>query len=243
MYDIRHLEEQWKKYRTKKLRPWYIVGLSVIVLSVSALYFLNNEKINFSAVNRYFKASKDTLAFEEKSENTLAADKNKIKSTVLVDSALVMLELEDNVIDIDDTAVKKNHNILVDIPLLEDTEDPIATEIPEVRHKMHLEIIESTSVRAYEDVEKRFLESHDVDDALFLAQSYYNRGDYKKAEYWALQTNKLDEDIEQSLLIFVKSKIKLGKTNEAISILEGYVKKSDSSEAKKLLYRIKNDKL
>ncbi|MCW8820594.1 MAG: CDC27 family protein [Sulfurovum sp.] len=243
MYDIRHLEEEWNKYRKKKLRPWYIVGLSVIILSVSAVFFLNNEKVDLRKVYTYFKTSKDTLAFEEKSKDTLVSDKNKIKSTVLVDNALEMLELEDNVIDLDAMAVKKPLDILVDIPLLEDTEEPIDIEMPETRKKMHLEIIESTSVTAYKDVERRFLESHDIDDALFLAKSYYSKGDYKKAEYWALQTNKLDEDIEESLLIFVKSKIKLGKKNEAIAILEGYVKKSNSSEAKKLLYRIKNDKL
>ncbi len=96
---------------------------------------------------------------------------------------------------------------------------------------------------AYKDVEKRFLESHDIDDALFLARSYYKKGDYKKSEYWALEINKLDEDMEESLLIFVKSKVKMGRKNEAISILTTYVQRSDSQEAKKLLYRIENGKL
>ena len=92
-------------------------------------------------------------------------------------------------------------------------------------------------------MEKRFLESHDIDDALFLARSYYKKGDYEKAASWALEINKLDEDMEEGLLIFVKSKVKMGRKNEAISILMTYVKKSDSQEAKKLLYLIENDKL
>ena len=49
--------------------------------------------------------------------------------------------------------------------------------------------------------------------------------------------------MEEGLLIFVKSKAKMGRKNEAISILTTYVKQSDSPVAKKLLYRIENDKL
>jgi len=154
-----------------------------------------------------------------------------------------MLEVKENMLDVVDTVVKKPLNLLVDIPILDDTKEPISEEIPEVKKRVHLKIIESTSVTAYKDVEKRFLESHDIDDSLFLAKSYYKKGNYKKAEYWALQTNKLDENIEESLLIFVKSKMKQGSKNEAIAILTDYVKKSNSQEAKNLLYRIKNDKL
>ncbi len=29
MYDIKPLEEEWKKYRKKKLRPWYIGTLTL----------------------------------------------------------------------------------------------------------------------------------------------------------------------------------------------------------------------
>jgi tetratricopeptide (TPR) repeat protein len=146
-------------------------------------------------------------------------------------------------VSVADKDVQKQLNILVDIPVLDDTNEPTQKDLHTGNKKMHLEIIESTSVTAYKDVERRFLESRDMDDALFLARSYYKKGDYEKAEYWALEINKLDEDMEEGLLIFVKSKAKMGRKNEAISILTSYVEKSDSQEAKKLLYRIENDKL
>ena len=66
---------------------------------------------------------------------------------------------------------------------------------------------------------------------------------YKKSEYWALETNKLDEDSEESLFIFVKSKVKLGRKNEAVTILTDYIKMTNSQEGKKLLYQIENNKL
>jgi hypothetical protein len=124
----------------------------------------------------------------------------------------------------------KKEELLVDIPLLE-----------EEHNKTQLNIIGTSSVVAYEDVEKRFAQSHDIDDALFLANGYYKRGDYIKSAYWALETNKLDSNVEESIFIFVESKIKSGQVNEGISILKKYMKQSNSEEAKKLLFRIENN--
>ena len=243
MYDIKQLEHEWKQYRQKKLKPWYIGSISLLVLVAAVTLFLMNEKIDFSVWKSYFKTSKEMFPLEEKSKDILVSKEKKVKDIVLLDDALNILEVKDNVIGISDKVVKEPLNILVDIPVLDDTKEHIVEDVSQVRKKMHLEIIESTSVTAYKDVEKRFLESHDIDDALFLARSYYKKGDYEKAAYWALEINKLDEDMEEGLLIFVKSKAKMGRKNEAISILTTYVKKSDSQEATKLLYRIKNDKL
>ena len=128
--------------------------------------------------------------------------------------------------------------IVEDIPIPENVKT-----IKEPKVKMHLNIIETTSLSAYKDVAKRFNQSHDTDDSLFLAKSYYRKGNYKKAEYWALQTNKVNENIEESWLIFAKSKVKLGRKNEAIRILTVYIKKSNSVEAKSLLDKIKKGTL
>lgn len=108
---------------------------------------------------------------------------------------------------------------------------------------MHLDIIGTSSITAYEDVEKRFLQSHDIDDALFLAKSYYKRLNYEKAVYWAFEVNKLDQNVEESVLIFIESKVKLGQRNEAILLLKNYLNKSDSEAGKILLERIENDTL
>lgn len=240
MYDIEQLEDEWKKYRRKKLKPWYISILVFLLLLVPLVLFLMNQKIDFSALKTYFKTSKETVSHEEGSSNTKV---KKVKSSVLVNNALDRLEIKENVIAVTDKAVKKPMNILVDIPVLEDTQDLIVSDTEIDKPKIHLDIVESTSVTAYKDVEKRFLQSREIDDALFLARSYYKKGNYKKSEYWALETNKLDENSEESLFIFVKSKVKRGHENEAISILKDYIKMSDSQEGRKLLNQIENNKL
>lgn len=243
MYDMRQLELEWKKYRKKKLRAWYIFFLILMLLSGATLFFFNSTKIDLSTVNDYFHKEKDTLTLQGEPNGMQRQEEKNINSTVLVADDFKRLELEDTVIEAVDTAAHKTSGILVDIPILDESKEAMDTEAPQSRKKVHLEIIESNSMGAYKDVENRFNQSHNIDDALFLAKSYYNNGNYEKAEYWALQTNRLDETVEESLLIFVKSKLKLGNKNEAISILNSYLKKANSQEAQKLLYQIENDKL
>jgi len=244
MYDIELLENEWKKYRRKKLKPWYITFAVVIFLLVPSVIFLINEKIDFSSFSGYFQSSNKTAFSEETPRDT--AENQKTKSSVLVDNALDRLEIKEteNLINVTDKSAKKDVNILVDVPMLDDTGTSIYDEeVSEERPKVHLDIVESTNITAYKDVEQRFMQSHEIDDALFLARSYYKKGDYKKSEYWALETNKLDENSEESLFIFVKSKVKLGRKNEAVAILNEYIKMSNSQEGKKLLVKIENNKL
>jgi hypothetical protein len=65
---------------------------------------------------------------------------------------------------------------------------------------------------------------------------------YKKAEYWALQTNRINEKIEDSWLIFATAKAKQGKKNEAMKVLRAYIDKTDSVRAKELYGRINSGK-
>lgn len=241
MYDIKPLEEEWKKYRSKKLRPWYISSIVLTILVTLFVLFWGNE--NTGRILNYMKR---VLPIKHEAYKAPTTNENQVQKQVLVDDALNRLETKESVKSATENAAEevneKPSDILVDVPILEEGEEVVEPEVPVVRQKIHLDIVETTSATAYADVEKRFLLSRDIDDALFLANSYYNKGNYKKAEYWAMQANKIDGETEESLLIFVKSKIKLGYKNEGISILTSYVERSNSEEAKKLLYQIKSGK-
>ena len=244
MYDIGQLENEWKKYRRKKLKPWYMTLVGVMFILVPIVVFLLNGKIDFSTLKSYFNSLNETRTYEE--ETTSITPSNKAKGTVLVNSALDRLEIneKENLIDVAQRPEKKQVNILVDVPMLDGEDNTeYEEEVTRDKPKVHLDIVETTNVTAYKDVERRFMQSHEIEDALFLARSYYKKGDYKKSENWALEANKLDEGSEESLFIFVKSKVKLGRKNEAVSILKGYINMTDSKEGKKLLYKIENNKL
>ena len=255
MYDIKPLEEEWKKYNKKKRRPWFVLIFSIFLILLISLTLLNYKEIDF-------------LKFDDKGKVEIVANKS---TSLLIDKALTTLETKKPIInevskvaEIKPVTVTSYENrsleITEDMPIQENVKTikkpRVKIEIKTVekpraalnreekpRKKMHLNIIETSSVSAYKDVAKRFYQSHDTDDSLFLAKSYYTKGNYKKAEYWALQTNKIDGNIEESWLIFAKAKVKRGNKNEAVRILTTYIKRSNSVQAESLLKKIKKGKI
>jgi len=87
-------------------------------------------------------------------------------------------------------------------------------------------------------VEDRYNESNNYRDALYLADGYYEKGDYEISQKWALLSNSLNSNSEDSWLIFAKSKAKLGDYKVAEDILEAYLKENSSKKAEELLKKI-----
>ncbi len=240
MYDIKPLEEEWKKYKKKKRKPWYVLILSILIIGTLTLSFLNYKDLIFSK-------------FEN---NESVSITKQIPATIFLDKALVTLEIKKEIVEkpintnnikpetgtssiIDDPMRYEHPNAKkVSIKVTEPLKKPVIVEKP--RKRMHLDIIETTSESAYKDVAKRFADTSDTDDSLFLARTYYEQGNNKKAIYWALETNKINANIEESWLIFAKAKARSGHKTEAIRILSSYVKRSNSYEAKVLLKKLKN---
>ncbi len=242
MYDIKPLEEEWQKYKNKKRKPWFVLIFSIFFILLISFTFLNYKEIDFLKFNDKSKAdvvtSHSTKVLIDKALTELETKKPKVNEVSQITEAKPMIVTSEN----------GSMEIVEDLPIAEDVkvikETSVKTEtLGKPRKKMHLNIVESTSVSAYKDVERRFEQTHDTDDSLFLAKSYYSKKNYKKAEYWALQTNKVNGNIEESWLIFAKSKVKLGRKNEAIRILTNYIKKSNSAEAQSLLNKIKKGTL
>jgi hypothetical protein len=247
MYDIKPLEEEWKKYQKNKRKPYVLAIFGIIVFLLLGLVFFKYR--SFSFVNTLTSDKKNSIRTDEMTQSTIILDEplskiqvrniektEKIKPTVNMniskEETIPTLPVVDDIPILEEKPVRKKPKY---------TRPIIRTIAKKPRKKMHLNIIESSSVSAYKDVERRFMQSHDTDDSLFLAKSYFRKGNYKKSEYWSLQTNKVNSHIEESWIIFAKSKIKLGHINEAIQVLKSYIKRSNSIKAKELLYRLKKN--
>ncbi len=235
MYDIKPLEAQWEQYNRKRRKPFYrnlLLVIFLILAAVAAYYY------------------KDLIVAQfEKSTSDL--QKNELVFPVSLDLPLDTLMLkkgtEKEQLTIDNIAkravTKRDDNPMEPGDVFIEVSDPSSAESgSEIRRKkpskkINIEVSD-VSYDAYRNIEARFSDSHEVDDALFLARGYYSRKKYRKAAYWALQTNKLDGNIEESWLIFAKAKAKTGQKNEAIRVLSQYVKKSNSAEAKRLLHSL-----
>jgi len=224
MYNIQALEEEWKRYRRNKRRPIYITLFLLFLFAILlSIWYLYSGAFN---LNKY-RSSQDG-----NSAKTTAS-----VSMVFIDQTIDRLEDKRHAVSIDAP---------IDLPDAVQDDKSIDTSIKKKKKKkkkLHIEVIEvNSNPSSFNQVAKRFRLGHDTDDSMFLAKQYYKNKNYKKAEYWALQTNKVNENIEESWLIFAKAKAKRGQRNEAIRILNNYIKRSHSIEAKVLLEKIKSGK-
>ncbi|MDQ1244960.1 MAG: hypothetical protein QG565_1301 [Campylobacterota bacterium] len=89
---------------------------------------------------------------------------------------------------------------------------------------------------------KRFNVNHNPALSLFVAKKYYQLGDYEQAYNYALITNDINNNIEESWLIFSKSLVKINKKEMAIETLKKYISHSHSSQARQLLDEIQAGK-
>lgn len=92
------------------------------------------------------------------------------------------------------------------------------------------------------DVIKRFKTNKNPALSLFLARRYYDIQDYSSAYDYALKTNELNSEIEESWLIFAKSLVKLGQKEQALKVLKSYINHSNSIPAKGLFEEIRTGK-
>ena len=232
MYDVSRLEKEWEKYNRRRKYPVYAAFAGMLLVATAGYYWWMKEK----------KTSlTSTTSLFVKRENNSAS----VKHIALLNEALDRLDIPSKEPKHSLKKETKYSNVplepVEDIPILHEN-IVVPDEVQAPHKKVELKIKETTSIQAYKDVEKRFYQSHDIDDALFLAKGYYKRKAYHKAAYWALETNKINSDIEESWLIFARSKIKLGKKEEAIHILKSYIKASNSPKARALLKRLDEKK-
>ena len=89
---------------------------------------------------------------------------------------------------------------------------------------------------------KRFEKMKNPALSLFIAKKYYAQGNYHEAYNYALETNRINPEIEESILIFSQSLVKLGKKEDAITTLKAYLNKANSTEATVLLNKIEKGK-
>ena len=88
------------------------------------------------------------------------------------------------------------------------------------------------------EIENRFKENSNPHLGLYIARYHYDHGNYNEAYNYALKTNAINNNIEESWLIFAKSLVKLGKSDQAKKTLQFYISQSNSENAKNLLNSI-----
>lgn len=91
------------------------------------------------------------------------------------------------------------------------------------------------SMADIQDVIERFKKKRNPALSLFIAKRFYELGNYQEAYNFALMTNDLNSNIEDSWLTFAKSLYQLNRKEMAIKTLQTYILESNSVKAKILL--------
>lgn len=112
------------------------------------------------------------------------------------------------------------------------TEKPAAPAVREESEPPQMLIQRDDDMKDIQDVIARFKKNKNPALSLFVAKRYYKIGNYQQAYNYALITNELDNNIEDSWLIFAKSLYKLDQKDMAIKTLKAYIQESSSVKAK-----------
>jgi len=231
MYNVEDLEDKWRVYKSKKRIPWYaFILLEILVV----LYVLNKDNVDGKVVN-YVKEHNISIPkfifVKDESTKIPIVDSNNTLSKSDGDKEFKIAIDDPEMVE----AVEKEHKrkyLKIEMtdkyPKAEKDEKDCETEV--IKSKINIK-------------KKSFIDTKSYKDSLSLAKSYYDKGQYLEAEKWALVTNNINSKLEEGWLIFAKAKVKMGDKDEAIEVLNVYIKKTDSESAKKLLLDIQQGKL
>ena len=231
MYDIEALERQWQRYRRKRMfRIGAIAAGILVVLGAPILY----------------STLKHGGAGEVKSENGMTSVNHSVgetnRSVQKVSDRDQQKVLQPEVPSLSTpTPRPKKPKMLITLSD-RNGEAVEMSEAPAAKKKIQLEMTDAKNREVVKEIEARFPDTRDYDDAMYLAKYYYGKRQYRKAETWAMRANGIDSSQEESWLLYGKAKAKQGHRAEALRILQAYYDQSGSLRAKMLIDRIRKGK-
>ena len=258
--EIVELERKVAHYRLKKLKP--IVYLSCIVLIISAsLVLFIHPTFSKQAVSTNISTSltsKDEIT--EPVKQLVKAEEEK-KVPQKDENETLVLQLP--VIGANDKASRTSVStkniqeeeletkILMRKPpsSMSTSEEPLIRPkdfdtallpppgLDETKPKGMIKI-ETKEMNSIEYLKEKYEKTHSIVYALMLSEEYYLTKNYQESNKWAIISNNLDADNEKSWILFAKTKVKLGRKDDAITALKAYVKNNKSQAAQALLNQL-----
>jgi len=262
MYDIPELEKKWKKYKRNKIKkPIVVSTISIILLAgvglIATTYLNKNSSDNSSVVKKSNKNTETTSQNSNSNTNLNSNNNQAVKENISKKSneASIVIEKIDSkgnpLINTKPSSDNEEANIdlskaVIIKPNVPDDEIRVIGFDNKNNNNSKSDILipksSTEEINKREEIanlEDKFKESQDPNDSLEVAKYYYKIKNYKKAETWAVNTNNLDGDIEESWLIFAKARAKQGKRVDAIKVLQTFYDETNSPKAKKLLDKLR----
>ena len=248
MLNIPDLEKRWLHYKIKSFLPYIVTLLfTFLIIATYSFFHITNSKKNVE-----INTTKNTPVIVKKEKQTIiqkSLQKKSLQQEVNNTKEETTLKLSPSMSFIETIQRQKAVVKHATIGKKEESEpvkktkqiQKIEIESKPIQKKQisTITIMRQNTSKDIQNILHRFQEDKNPALSLFLAKKYYEIGDYKKASNYALITNQLNKDIEDSWLIFAKSLVKMGKKEKAIQLLQKYINKSHSTNATILLNDIK----
>ncbi len=250
MLDIKNLERRWLKYKLKSFFPY----LAVLLLSLSLLVGISLWIGSHKTENQSVPQQKVSLSTNT-TKSSISVPENNV---TFIEPSMEFVQSFQNTQSIPETNIPTPHsativnksvrpatNTSIPIPktitMPEYSPPPVTMPVqPKTNSNKSLSINRDESKLDISTLERRFKETSNSNLGLFIARYYYDRGDYNEAYNYALKTNNTNDRIDESWIIFSKSLVKLGRTDQAKKTLQVYISQSNSENAKALLDMIEN---
>ena len=227
MYNVEKLEQEWIHYRRKKiLYPLgATIGLGLIVFSL----FL-------------YMSSRTPIVDQNKTKPTNMSMQEGLRNHTNEIAKETEAKLDTLAVEVPSLSPEKRQERPNVGQIIFQEEGTKAQRTTRKRKNLLIQVTERGGKDIARDIENRFEFAKDTSDSLFLAKYYYDKSNYHKAEKWALETNKLDNKIEESWLIFAKSLARQGKRIESLKVLKAFLEQGGSTKARVLMDKIRRGK-
>lgn len=243
MLDISKLERRWLKYKIKNILPYLLIFIIIGIIGVVVPFFFPKKSPSTAAIT-------SKKAPVQVKTPISPATKNNDEAMVLEPSMHFMQSMDAQSNPVTNTAsiapssikpvpIQKNLSATVASlpPIGPSVVPPPAIKVPQpsvVKGKL-TSIKRDDAAFDIHEVENRFKENSNPNLGVYLAKYHYDHGNYSEAYNYALKTNSINNNIEDSWLIFSKSLVKLGKEEQAKKTLQLYISNSNSQNAKNYL--------
>ncbi len=264
MLNVHDLERRWLKYKIKSYLPLLLSALGSIIVVVLLIVYLplskekNEKAVETVLPKEQIKIEKSAVQTEskplekEKTRPPLEVPQNTQKQAEGQKNIMRLkpsLRFMDNIEEGIDPYLEEQYTApdTAALSSLEETEtEPIGevetpqAEMPVEKRQKKLTITKNKNDSDLKDVIRRFKKNKNPALSLFVAKRYYELEQYQKSYNYALMTNEIDKNIDESWIIFSKSLVKLGQHELATVTLKSYLKTTKSTPAEVLLRKIES---
>ena len=231
--EIKELEKKWLRFKIKEHSKKALLSSLILSFTILGGYiYINKENLSFFKKEDLKKEIKKEILIADKRIENLKKPKKKEEVLTLNTDFIKNIKNKSKKTSFKNPPLPPP-KIKPSIKIKE------AANSPKEENKK-IKII-SKKVDTITFLKKKFQATHNINYALMLSNTYFEKRKYKKALYWAIKANEIDPTNERSWILFAKAKTKMGQKKEAIKALKIYLQNRASQRVLNALQKLEKN--